>query len=305
MNDRYRWDSDRNADGRRQGNYDDLRSGSQRGAGYERDDDDYRSAGSGRGYGNRDRQGGFENEWRDPRHDERNEFQTSNSRYAGTGYSNYGAGSTGATGDYFGTGDYGSGASAWDHNGPRSAGSGRYASQYNASGLTGNAGYRADYGADRGRGQSLQSWQRESYGGSQGYGDSQQRGFLDRASDEVMSWFGDEDAARRRESDHRGHGPSDYTRSDDRIREDANDRLTENPRVDARNVSVSVDGGEVTLNGTVPTRDAKRRAEDCVDAISGVSHVQNNLRVQASDAASTTSSATASGWGSTTRSTDA
>ncbi len=54
-----------------------------------------------------------------------------------------------------------------------------------------------------------------------------------RAGDEVASWFGDEDAARRREQDHRGKGPAGYTRSDERIREDANDTLTEDWRVDA------------------------------------------------------------------------
>lgn len=303
MNDRNRWDSDRNAEGRRQGEYGETRSTSRR----DRDDDSYyRSDRGSRNSGSRDYPGEMTNEWRDPRYDERSEYQASGQRYAGTGYSNYGSGASGQTGDYFGSGDYGSGAYAWDHNGPRSPGSGRYASQYNASGLTGNQGTRAEYGRDTGRGQSLQSWQRESYGGSSGYGDSQQRGFLDRASDEVMSWFGDEDAARRREADHRGHGPADYTRSDERIREDANDRLTDDPRVDARNVTVSVEGGELTLSGTVPNRDAKRRAEDCVEAISGVSHVQNNLRVQASDSAAATSSANgASGWASTTRSTDA
>lgn len=117
---------------------------------------------------------------------------------------------------------------------------------------------------------------------SHGYADydDDRRGFWDRATDEVASWFGDEDASRRREQDHRGVGPKDYTRSDERIREDANDRLTDDWRVDASNVTVSVDKGEITLNGTVASREAKRRAEDVVDRISGVKHVQNNLRVQ-------------------------
>jgi len=35
----------------------------------------------------------------------------------------------------------------------------------------------------------------------------------------------------------------------------------------------------VTLDGYAPTRDAKRRAEDCVEDISGVKHVKNNLRI--------------------------
>ena len=36
----------------------------------------------------------------------------------------------------------------------------------------------------------------------------------------------------------------------------------------------------VTLDGTVSTRLQKRRAEDCAEDVSGVKHVQNNLRVQ-------------------------
>jgi len=129
------------------------------------------------------------------------------------------------------------------------------------------------------------------YGGNQhfgadyrrhGYdGDDDRRGFWDRASDEVASWFGDEEAARRRDEDHRGRGPKDYTRSDERIRDDAKDKLTDDWRVDASNVTVSVDKGEITLSGSVTSREAKRRAEDVVDNISGVKHVQNNLRVQA------------------------
>jgi len=104
------------------------------------------------------------------------------------------------------------------------------------------------------------------------------RGFFERAGDEVMSWFGDRDARRRREQDHRGRGPKNYSRSDERIREDVNDRLTEDVWVDASEIEVSVEGGEVTLSGTVEDRRSKRRAEDCADAVSGVKHVQNNLR---------------------------
>jgi len=136
-----------------------------------------------------------------------------------------------------------------------------------------------------------------SYGGAQHFGadyrrhgydaDDGHRGFWDRASDEVASWFGDDDAARRREQDHRGHGPKDYVRSNERIRDDANDKLTDDWRVDASNITVSVKDGEVTLNGSVTSREAKRRAEDVVDDISGVKHVQNNLRVQTASASGT------------------
>lgn len=116
--------------------------------------------------------------------------------------------------------------------------------------------------------------------GGHGHGD---RGLLKRAGDEVSSWFGNHDAERRRDEDHhRGRGPKNYARSDDRIREDVNDRLTDDWRVDASDVEVTVQGGEVTLTGTVSSRDQRRRAEDVAEEVSGVKHVQNNLRVRES-----------------------
>ena len=107
------------------------------------------------------------------------------------------------------------------------------------------------------------------------------RDFFERAGDEVASWFGDDDAQRRREMDarHRGRGPKNYTRSDERIAEDVNDRLADDAHIDASDIEVSVSGGEVTLNGSVTERFAKRHAEDIAERISGVKHVQNNLRV--------------------------
>lgn len=113
-----------------------------------------------------------------------------------------------------------------------------------------------------------------------GYTDSyEDRGFLERAGDEVASWFGDEDATRRRRMDHRGRGPANYTRSDERVLEDVCDALTEDWDLDASDIQVSVQNGEVTLDGTVGSRSDKRLAEDCTDDVSGVGHVQNNLRV--------------------------
>jgi hypothetical protein len=113
-----------------------------------------------------------------------------------------------------------------------------------------------------------------------------ERGFFERAGDEIASWFGDDDAARRRREDergeHRGRGPKGYQRSDERIRDDVNDRLTDDPHIDASEVEVAVSAREVTLSGTVSSRFEKRRAEDIAESVSGVTHVQNNLRVQQS-----------------------
>ncbi len=144
-------------------------------------------------------------------------------------------------------------------------------------------GFQPPIGENRGGRDFMRGQGRSQSGSGAGYRgdyDDHDRGFFERAGDEIASWFGDEDASRRRQQDHSGSGPSNYTRSDERILEDACDNLTDDWQVDARNIQVTVKDGEVTLDGTVDDRGAKRRAEDCVDCISGVKHVQNNLRLQ-------------------------
>ena len=142
-----------------------------------------------------------------------------------------------------------------------------------------------DWGDVHGRAGARGDTDEFGYGrGGRGSPYRRDRDFWDRASDEVASWFGDDAAERRRrmdaQEDHRGRGPKGYTRSDDRIRDDVSDALSDDNLVDAREISVSVSNAEVTLDGTVDTRFAKRRAEDCAERVSGVTHVQNNLRVK-------------------------
>jgi hypothetical protein len=79
---------------------------------------------------------------------------------------------------------------------------------------------------------------------------------------------------------HRGKGPQGYVRSDERIREDVNQALTDDDEVDASSIEVEVKEGEVTLSGLVPERRMKRVAEDCIDRISGIKDVHNHIRVQ-------------------------
>jgi osmotically-inducible protein OsmY len=128
---------------------------------------------------------------------------------------------------------------------------------------------RRGYGA-RGRDERDERWDED-------------RSWWDRTTDEVSSWFGDEEAARRRRmdeiNDHRGRGPKGYKRSDARILEDVNDSLAEDAWLDASDIEVRVADREVTLDGTVRSRGDKRRAEQLCDYVAGVTHVQNNLRV--------------------------
>jgi osmotically-inducible protein OsmY len=151
---------------------------------------------------------------------------------------------------------------------------------------------------------------------------SHRGGEVERAGDEVRSWFGDDEVARRRRMDeqdsndapyteygrqtyggpygrerygarewsstegwrvpgpHAGRGPRGYQRSDDRIREELNDRLTAHGHIDATDIECRVVNGEVTLTGFVDSRAAKRAAEDIADDLYGVREVHNQLRIR-------------------------
>lgn len=145
--------------------------------------------------------------------------------------------------------------------------------------------YEEGYTADRGNWPNRRDYPSSESGFSGGRNEGRERGWWDRTSDEVSSWFGDEDAERRRQMDqrsggHRGRGPKNYTRSDDRIKEDINDRLTDHSYLDASDIDVEVQNGEVTLSGFVNSRSDKRMAEDIVEDVSGVKNVENRLRIQ-------------------------
>ena len=149
----------------------------------------------------------------------------------------------------------------------------------------------SDYGTNYGE-EERSNRTRNMYGGdTSNYGNANQggydRGWWDRTRDEVSSWFGDDDAERRRRMDkttgpHKGKGPKGYHRSDERIREDVCDRMSDNPMIDASDIDIKVEGSEVILTGTVESKEDKRRAEDIAESISGVSNVQNQLRVEQS-----------------------
>lgn len=76
-----------------------------------------------------------------------------------------------------------------------------------------------------------------------------------------------------------GRGPKGYRRSDETIAEDVCERLTQHGYVDASDIEVKVEGGEVTLQGTVDNRRTKRLAEDIAASVAGVSDVHNRLRL--------------------------
>jgi len=76
-----------------------------------------------------------------------------------------------------------------------------------------------------------------------------------------------------------GRGPKGYQRSDERIKEQLCERLTDDDDIDASEISIEVKNGEATLTGTVGSREEKRAAEELAERSPGVREVQNHLRV--------------------------
>lgn len=188
-------------------------------------------------------------------------------------------GSAGMYGGDFGREDWESRGDYRSDLGRSSYGAGGYGSRMGTSGRMGenyNTGMSgSDYASTRGI-------RERNY-----MGEDRDRNWWDRTRDEVSSWFGDDDAERRRRMDeqrtgtgeHKGKGPRGYHRSTERIREDVCDRLSEDDRLDASDIEVQIQNDEVILTGSVHSREDKRRAEDLAESISGVRNVENRLRV--------------------------
>jgi hypothetical protein len=130
----------------------------------------------------------------------------------------------------------------------------RPAGQYSGEYERANRGYGADFGRDRDLGGMR--------GGSR------------------PDWMGGEESSRESgaQESHRGRGPKNYQRSDERIHEEVCERLAADDEIDATAIEVKVEGGTVRLSGTVDSRRTKRMAEDVVDSVFGVKDVENELR---------------------------
>jgi osmotically-inducible protein OsmY len=77
----------------------------------------------------------------------------------------------------------------------------------------------------------------------------------------------------------RGRGPKNWRPSDERIRDTVNELLTDHDGIDATDVEVTVENGEVTLEGKVGSRWQKRLADDIAHSCRGVNDVHNRLRI--------------------------
>lgn len=79
--------------------------------------------------------------------------------------------------------------------------------------------------------------------------------------------------------DFSGIGPKGYERPTKLIFQEACEALWSDREVDASHIEVSVEEGVVSLKGQVLNREMKRKAEVCVEKVSGVVDVMNELRI--------------------------
>lgn len=196
---------------------------------------------SGRHEWNRDRDRQREPRWQG----QSDEGRGDEGRYQQEGYGQYGYGQY--EGDYYG-------------------GRGR---RYQGGGA---GDFRSDYGGEG------QRYSGGFYTGESGAGAYDQYGDRGAQFGDQRSQYG-QYGQQGQGQQNRGRGPKGYQRSDERIREDVCECLTHDPQVDASNLEVSVKNCEVTLSGTVNSREDKRRAADLAEYVSGVKDVHNNLRV--------------------------
>ena len=149
----------------------------------------------------------------------------------------------------------------------------------------GQRGYRQGYWGDRSdRVYAGRRGGAREYTGYSG-GPTPQAGGFDgdfKSGGSMHTGYGRAQLDRRRpgQGGHRGKSPVGYHRSDERIWEAVCEALTDNDYIDPTAIEVTVKDGEVTLAGSVPERYMKRMAEDCIEGISGVTDVQNQLRIR-------------------------
>jgi osmotically-inducible protein OsmY len=148
-----------------------------------------------------------------------------------------------------------------------------------ASSSYGSGSFRTSpsYGSGANAGSSSRSgYGAGSYGGEYGSNRQPSRGLFRNGRE---SGWGESNYSALQGTSYSGRGPKGYTRSDERIREDVCERLSDNDEVDASEIEVQVKDRKVTLIGTVQNRRMKHIAEDLAEAVSGVDDVENRITV--------------------------
>jgi osmotically-inducible protein OsmY len=123
---------------------------------------------------------------------------------------------------------------------------------------------------------SYGDWQRHSSGGTSGARGQEGLGFPGE-----QTW-GESQFRRERQEEQRGGSErriAQRRRPDHALAQELQEILNKDPELDSTEIEVQVEGGAVTLMGTVDSSDARLLAEELVESVTGVREVHNNLKV--------------------------
>ena len=292
--------------GRRGNGHGEMEDFANRSGSPDREQDSWRGRGqsSGSGWGPEQEygQGSYRGGRRSWEAEERGSYMDRQRDYRSAGQGGYGEGSHGSYGQREGWGssdrdDYGRqyGRGGWgqgEYGGGTQGGQGQFGrgGQYGPYGASqyGSERYaRGEYG-QYGQGQyGRGTFDRGEFGdqwGQLSHGRGDYGGTYGQSGGVGQSPYGQQRPGRfgggMSSGQYSGRGPKGYRRSDERIKEDVSEQLTQHPDIDPSEVEIRVQSGEVTLTGTVDNRQAKRLIEDLVEMASGVKEVNNQLRVK-------------------------
>lgn len=79
---------------------------------------------------------------------------------------------------------------------------------------------------------------------------------------------------------YRGRGPKGYVRSDERLKEIICEHLTDDPNIDASDISIDVEDQNVRLTGSIEDRELRQEVEALIERIGGVKGIDNQLRTK-------------------------
>jgi osmotically-inducible protein OsmY len=166
-----------------------------------------------------------------------------------------------------------------------SYGQGNFGQNTYGQGLQGSQNYGQEnmqrgssyYGQQTGQGTGYGAQGRSS--NELGYGGTRQGGYATPGATQRGMGSSGEFGELSRQRNFSGRGPKGYTRSDERLKEDISERLTDDPMIDASDINIEVREGKVTLTGQVDQRWMKHDIEDLVDRCSGVKDIDNRLTV--------------------------
>jgi hypothetical protein len=101
----------------------------------------------------------------------------------------------------------------------------------------------------------------------------------ERVGSDGLPEYTDDESQRPRFNSGHGEESEALARSDRSVEEDVYERLEAHADIDARQISLTVQNGEVTLDGRVPDAKIRSLVEEEARGVAGVRNVHNRLEV--------------------------